>query len=446
MAELVFERVRHCTTCNARFFSRGLLGFHNVLFHGPCIQLESWTDSTIPDSEPASMDSDRPGIPFYVVRTNLVSLILSWKIYLVPQRTAGIFAEICCARYCTTPFDNRQEVQERFNSAYKLLEEIEQYSYEQNSFLVKALIQGYRNRLKLNQVIQIIEVTHESRLTETMDDADNEIVDCLNRLGSDDDGYHMQQLCSEDIQDFIDLVYEILRSHAISESPRRVIPPVFNRNLRFDETCRKSLHRRVSRLAEEARKLPSGLVVNGVTQLDIFPWASGSYGDVYVGDLGGQKIAIKRMRVYQRNSLDEGDKLDKLIEIVAGLHYLHTHNIVHGDLRPPNILIDDVGHVKLSDFGLANFADSTLQSVSNPEAGSQSPERHFPDLLSSLGVSDYLPTKEVDVFALGTVCWEENVPSPENQSGSFETSKVDNYLLYRMLHLLLKFHPKQGTS
>lgn len=42
-----------------------------------------------------------------------------------------------------------------------------------------------------------------------MDDADNEIVDCLNRLGSDDDGYHMQQLCSEDIQDFIDLVYEV---------------------------------------------------------------------------------------------------------------------------------------------------------------------------------------------------------------------------------------------
>lgn len=53
-------------------------------------------------------------------------------------------------------------------------------------------------------------------------------------------------------------------------------------------------------------------MVNGVTQLDIFPWASGSYGDVYVGDLGGQKIAIKRMRVYQRNSLDEGDKLDKV--------------------------------------------------------------------------------------------------------------------------------------
>lgn len=63
----------------------------------------------------------------------------------------------------------------------------------------------------------------------------------------------------------------------------------------------------------------------------------------------------------------------------------------------PNILIGDDGYAKLCDFGLANFADSSLQSTSNPEAGAPSPER-FRD--------NYRPTKEADVFAVGTVLWE----------------------------------------
>ncbi|XP_077148836.1 uncharacterized protein LOC143809666 isoform X2 [Ranitomeya variabilis] len=40
-------------------------------------------------------------------------------------------------------------------------------------------------------------------------------------------------------------------------------------------------------------------------------------------------------------------------EMVCGLQYLHEHGVIHSDLKPDNILIQDTGHIKISDFGLS---------------------------------------------------------------------------------------------
>ena len=43
-------------------------------------------------------------------------------------------------------------------------------------------------------------------------------------------------------------------------------------------------------------------------------------------------------------------------QVADGLHALHAERLVHGDVKPENVLIDETGSVKLVDFGIAHLA------------------------------------------------------------------------------------------
>src|SRR5258708_38898072 len=45
-------------------------------------------------------------------------------------------------------------------------------------------------------------------------------------------------------------------------------------------------------------------------------------------------------------------KLQRIVQMLQALAYLHRRGIIHRDLKPDNVLVVD-GHVKVLDFGLA---------------------------------------------------------------------------------------------
>ena len=52
-------------------------------------------------------------------------------------------------------------------------------------------------------------------------------------------------------------------------------------------------------------------------------------------------------------------------EIILALEKLHSHNVIHRDLKPDNILFDGKFHVKLGDFGEAKIIEKVNMTKMN---------------------------------------------------------------------------------
>lgn len=56
-----------------------------------------------------------------------------------------------------------------------------------------------------------------------------------------------------------------------------------------------------------------------------------------------------------------------LRDIVSGLMYLHAHNVVHGDIKPDNLLVTSSGSVKIGDFSVSQvFEDDNDELRRSP--------------------------------------------------------------------------------
>ncbi|KAJ6449557.1 kinase-like domain-containing protein [Mycena sanguinolenta] len=96
--------------------------------------------------------------------------------------------------------------------------------------------------------------------------------------------------------------------------------------------------------------------------------------------------------------------LDLLYDVAQGLKYLHSVNVIHGDLCGRNILIGANGRARLADFGLAAFIDLETSIKSSTRSGST--RWMAPELLLPPPDLPFKRTRESDVWAFGCVCCE----------------------------------------
>src|SRR5699024_5066169 len=96
-------------------------------------------------------------------------------------------------------------------------------------------------------------------------------------------------------------------------------------------------------------------------------------------------------------------QVDKAIEIMKQLTdaiaHAHANGLVHRDIKPQNILVDEYGNVKVTDFGIAVALSATSLTQTNSILGSV----HY---LSPEQARGGMATRKSDIYALGIVLYE----------------------------------------
>ncbi|MCE9635200.1 MAG: redoxin domain-containing protein [Planctomycetes bacterium] len=90
-----------------------------------------------------------------------------------------------------------------------------------------------------------------------------------------------------------------------------------------------------------------------------------------------------------------------LIGIASGLAAAHARHIVHGDLKPGNVMVLPGGAAKVLDFGLARRADPRDLDQTRPGPTSGTPRYMSPERFRG-----HPTTGAADVFAFGVIAWE----------------------------------------
>ena len=90
-------------------------------------------------------------------------------------------------------------------------------------------------------------------------------------------------------------------------------------------------------------------------------------------------------------------------QILAGLMYLHDRDIVHRDIKGANILIDNKGNVKISDFGLSKRVEANLLSMAQAHRPSFQGSAYWmaPEVVKQTSY-----TKKADIWSLGCLILE----------------------------------------
>ena len=191
-------------------------------------------------------------------------------------------------------------------------------------------------------------------------------------------------------------------------------PAAASSEARDDREARDGAHL----AAREFRLLASYRHPGVVTVFDL-GWTAGGHPWFTMELLGGPVAAARSTPSTRSTSVPtdlaqwagqrkQGELAPLLGQVLVALHSLHSRGVVHGDLKPSNILVvdhpDGTSTAKIVDFGLASTATDSRRSLT---------DRDRPDTVS--GTLAYLapelldcapPTARSDLYALGCIAYE----------------------------------------
>jgi eukaryotic-like serine/threonine-protein kinase len=163
----------------------------------------------------------------------------------------------------------------------------------------------------------------------------------------------------------------------------------------------KVMHREMSeqedqlqRFRQEARAVAKLSHPNVVSVIDA--GEDGGYPYIVFEYVKGETL---KQRIGRIGALDTQDAIAYAIEVARGLSVAHSRNMVHRDIKPQNVLIDEEGRAKLTDFGISRQLEQDGVTATG----------------RVLGTTDYVAPEQAmghgvdprsDIYSLGVVLYE----------------------------------------
>ncbi|MCA8948356.1 MAG: protein kinase [Planctomycetes bacterium] len=107
----------------------------------------------------------------------------------------------------------------------------------------------------------------------------------------------------------------------------------------------------------------------------------------------------------RRRAATVRDKVELLLQICEAVHHGHLRGVVHRDLKPQNLLVDERGRVKVIDFGIARSMAPEAEGMT--DAGTVLGTLHYmsPEQLGGQPRAGAIDLRS-DIYALGVVAFE----------------------------------------
>jgi eukaryotic-like serine/threonine-protein kinase len=163
----------------------------------------------------------------------------------------------------------------------------------------------------------------------------------------------------------------------------------------------KVMHREMSeqedqlqRFRQEARAVAKLTHPNVVAVIDA--GEDGGHPYIVFEYIKGETL---KQRIGRVGALDTQEAIAYAIEVARGLSVAHARNMVHRDIKPQNVLIDEEGRAKLTDFGISRQLEQDGMTATG----------------RVLGTTDYVAPEQAmgkgvdprsDLYSLGVVLYE----------------------------------------
>ena len=136
--------------------------------------------------------------------------------------------------------------------------------------------------------------------------------------------------------------------------------------------------------------------------------------------------------VVRRTPVSIRQSTELIAKVARTVHYAHEHNILHRDIKPGNILLDQRGEPHLTDFGLARLLE-TESTVTRTREVMGTPSYMAPE--QAAGETTKV-SSATDVYGLGAVLYQLLTGHPPFAGGT----------TYETIRLLLNTEPRKPRA